>query len=201
MTDNRQSECEKTFRIYLEVIDKVMGATEPKFVGTSQAIKSEFKQKWIKNMKDDLESYTQEDVDEEPEPKADDKPAQLEAVKVVKPEKEEAKEEEKKVEEEVKEKAEENKSEESLAPPDPKKAKVAEDEEVLSDAGSDLDDLIKNEDDEKDPDCVITGVTTGCKTNRGKWKGDILNCVLQRKGYPETLYSKCSCVFDQGFKK
>lgn len=185
-TIDKGVEFEKTLRVYQEVIDSVMGATEHKFVGTSQAYKVEFRQKWAKIMKEELESYVQEEAEVEAE------------------EAKRAEESKVKTEKEVKE---EEKDEEGISQPAAKKAKVDKkddddvNEEILSDGDDDDDDdLIKKETDEKDPNSVITGVTTGCKTNRGKWKGDILNCVLQRKGYPEILFSKCSCVFNQDGK-
>lgn len=174
----------ETREIYQRVIESVMTQTSSKFIGISQSYKAEFKRSWIESMNKELEKYKEEKVMIK---EVEDvlKAAQAAEVKVEKVEKEEI-----------------------ASPPAAKKAKYEsgtlyndDDDRLSDDDDDDLDDLIKNDDDEKDPDNVIIGVTTGCKTNRGKWKGDILHCVLKRKGHPEALYSKCSCVFDQGGKK
>lgn len=173
---------EDTRSVYTKVIDAVLQKTNERFTGTSQSYKSEFKQKWIRYMKQELVSYMNEtsSIGQAPEvvPEA---PSTAPVI-------------------------------EKLMPPPLKKVKAEKadgddgDEGLssgseLSDGDDDLDGLIKKDSDKSDPDNVIIGVTPGCKTNKGKWKGDIMNCVLKRKGHPETIYKKCSCTFELNKKK
>lgn len=165
-----------TLKLYEKVIESVMSATDSKFTGSSQPYKEAFRREWTEFMKEEFNRYANETEENEENEEETSKPI------TVKEEKEE--------------------KEDITVQPAFKKIKInSEDDDSLSDDESDLDDLIKNEADEKDPDNVIIGVTAGCKTNRGKWKGEILNCVLIRKGQPESLYKKFSCVFEQGGKK